>query len=130
MKNKCVFALTLTLLLACQSNSDDNATKPDSHLAKQESEKIIQPIDKEVLVWQKTTVTYISLEGGFFGLLTEDGEKLLPLKLPKKFRQDGAIVNVLGKAKKNIVTFQQWGVPFEIQQINLLQPGKSQEDDK
>lgn len=130
MINKNILALTFILLSACQSNNGNNATKSDINLKTEERVKAISHIDKEILVWQKATVTYISLEGGFFGLLTEDGRKLLPLKLPKKFHQDGAVVNVLGKAKKNIVTFQQWGVPFEIQQINLLQPGKSQEDDK
>ncbi|MEW6991454.1 hypothetical protein AADZ91_12280 [Colwelliaceae bacterium 6441] len=125
MINKNILALAFILLSACQSNNINNATKPDNHLGKQESKKIIQPIDKEILVWQKATVIYISLEGGFFGLLTEDGKKLLPLKLPNKFQQNGALVNVLGKVNSKVVTFQQWGIPFEIQQINLIQPGQS-----
>jgi len=104
-------------------NQKSNAT---SNKAVQIKEAKI--INKEMTVWKKATVKYMQLEGGFYGLITENGQKLLPMGLPKAFQQDGAVVNVLGKVKKDVMTFQQWGTPFEITEIKLIKAGKKLED--
>ena len=65
-------------------------------------------------------VKWISLEGGFYGLVAEDGRKFLPLNLPEEFKKDGLKVRIRGKIKKDIVTVYMWGIPLEILEIEIL----------
>jgi hypothetical protein len=62
-------------------------------------------------------VRWISLEGGFFGLVAEDGRKFFPLNLPEEFKKEGLKIKVKGKIKKGTVTVQMWGAPFEVREI-------------
>ncbi len=64
----------------------------------------------------KAEVTWIPLEGGFYGLLAEDGSKYLPLNLPAEFQRDGLQVTVEGELKQ-VMTIQMWGTPLEIKKI-------------
>ena len=78
----------------------------------------------EQQVWHQATVKYFNLEGGFYGLITHDGQRLLPLKLVKEFRQEGAIVKVKGQFKRDVITTKQWGIPFEIEETILIKAGR------
>lgn len=66
-------------------------------------------------------VELISLEGGFFGLIAEDGTKYLPLNLPEGFRRDGLRVKVRGRLKEEAVTIYMWGKPLEVLDITALE---------
>jgi len=63
------------------------------------------------------TITYIDLEGGFYGLVTSDGVKYLPLDLPDEFKQDGLKVDFSGVIDPDIMTIQMWGQPLKILSI-------------
>ena len=76
------------------------------------------------------TVTFIELEGGFFGIVTPSGEKYLPLNLLREFQVDGLIVSFTAREAKDTATISMWGIPVEIESITLaeqkaLQPGGS-----
>ena len=60
------------------------------------------------------TVTYIDLEGGFYGIVADDGTQYLPLDLPEEFRQDGRAVTAEVIVRDDVATIQQWGTPVEI----------------
>ena len=60
------------------------------------------------------TVQYLDLEGGFYGIVTVDDERLLPDALPEAFRVDGLGVRVTGRFDDDRVTIQQWGRPFVV----------------
>ena len=79
-------------------------------------------LKKGVSDWQRGRVQFLNLEGGFYGIITDSGQKILPLNMTKEFAQNGAIVRIKGKAK-NIMTIQQWGTPFVITEIELIKPG-------
>ena len=64
-------------------------------------------------------VKWISLEGGFFGLVAEDGRKFFPLNLPEEFKKEGLKIRVKGNIGKGIATVQMWGIPFEIREIEI-----------
>ncbi|WP_128692765.1 hypothetical protein [Methanoculleus taiwanensis] len=66
------------------------------------------------------TVTYIDLERGFYGLITENGERYLPLNLPDELAADGLPVRFTGEIEIDIVTFQQWGRPIELSRISVV----------
>jgi L-ascorbate metabolism protein UlaG (beta-lactamase superfamily) len=63
------------------------------------------------------TVRYIDIEGGFYGLVADTGEKYDPVNLPEDFRQDGLRVKFAVKEKKGAVSFRMWGKIVEILKI-------------
>ena len=69
------------------------------------------------------TIKYIPLEGGFYGIETDKGEKYLPLNLPAEFKKDGLKVWFKAKLKKD-ATVQMWGKPVEILEIKKVKEGK------
>ena len=60
------------------------------------------------------TVTYIDLEGGFYGIIADDGGRYLPLGLEERYRVDGMRITFAGKVARDTVTLQQWGIPVDI----------------
>jgi hypothetical protein len=72
--------------------------------------------------WQRGRVQFLNLEGGFYGIITDSGKKILPMNMAKEFAQNGAIVRIKGKVK-NVMTIQQWGTPYTITEIELITPG-------
>lgn len=72
----------------------------------------------------KGTIQYIGLEGGFYGIITEKGEKLLPMNLDKEYRKHGTIIHFSGNFEEGMITIQQWGKPFKLEDIKLIKIGK------
>ena len=62
-------------------------------------------------------IKYVELEGGFFGIMTEDGTKFFPEYLEQDFKQDGLGVRVQAKPQEQILGIQMWGTPIEIIKI-------------
>jgi hypothetical protein len=75
-------------------------------------------------VWQKVTVNYYSFEGGFYGLVTSTGSKLLPMNLAKKFKVPGTVLKIKGEMIEDMITIQQWGKPYKISDVELITLGK------
>lgn len=78
----------------------------------------IERIDGVLLVSGNATVTYVDLEGGFYGLVTDNGRHYLPLDLNETWQADGTNVTFVARVLENTVTIQQWGVPVEILAID------------
>ena len=66
------------------------------------------------------TITFLDLEGGFYGLVADDGAKYDPLNLDEAFRQDGLRVRFRARLRTGVMTIRQWGKPVEIQEIARL----------
>jgi hypothetical protein len=66
------------------------------------------------------TVQYIPIEGGFYGIVTDGGEKFLPLAMDASLKQNGLRVRFSGKAADGYVTFYQWGTLVEISSIEKV----------
>jgi inhibitor of cysteine peptidase len=60
------------------------------------------------------TITYVSLEGGFFGIVGDDGKNYLPLNLDKQYEQDGLRVAFEYEPVKDVATIQMWGEPVNL----------------
>jgi hypothetical protein len=65
------------------------------------------------------TVTYIDLEGGFYGIVADDGKQYLPQNLDPAFAQDGLSVRFTLKPV-DVATIQQWGEPVEVVSIEAF----------
>lgn len=66
------------------------------------------------------TVKYISLEGGFYGITTDDNKNLDPLNLPKEFQVDSKRIIFRYVEKKDMASFHMWGTIVEIIEIKEL----------
>jgi hypothetical protein len=62
-------------------------------------------------------VTRVPLEGGFYGIVSDEGERYDPLDLADEFRKDGLRVRVTARPKPDMVSFHMWGVMVEIESI-------------
>ncbi len=60
------------------------------------------------------TVAFVDLEGGFYGIVADDGERYLPLDLNETYRVDGMRLSFIGEIVRDTATIQQWGMPVEI----------------
>ncbi|MDV2481116.1 DUF333 domain-containing protein [Methanoculleus sp. Wushi-C6] len=78
----------------------------------------IERIDGVLLVSGNGTITYVDLEGGFYGLLADDGRRYLPLDLNETWQVDGVNVTFVGRVLEDVATIQQWGVPVEVLAID------------
>ena len=84
-----------------------------------------QVIEKKEQAWQQVTVNYYDFEGGFYGLTSQTGDKLLPMNLAKQYKFQGTVLKVKGELIKDMMTIQQWGEPFRIIDVELIKLGQS-----
>ncbi len=82
-------------------------------------EKQVVIKDKKLMNEYKGTIHFLNLEGGFYGIITDKGMKLLPMNLAKTYQKAGAIVKVKGEVV-DVMTIQQWGTPFKIAEIEII----------
>lgn len=113
------------LLNACQQSSSAPEQSNTATVAAQTPVKLVEVKPKEQQVeqklrWYQGTIQLFAMEGGFYGIVTEQGEHILPMNLAKEFRIPGAVVKFNGQFKKNMLTIQQWGKPFVVEQMILI----------
>ena len=65
-------------------------------------------------------VQYIDLEGGFYGIITDDGEHYEPNNLASEFMVDDLQISFKAKVMKDQVSFRMWGTIIEILEIEVL----------
>lgn len=66
------------------------------------------------------TITFFDLEGGFYGLVGDDGARYDPMNLDEAFRQDSLRVRFRARLRTGVMTIRQWGKPVEILEIARL----------
>jgi hypothetical protein len=66
------------------------------------------------------TIKYINLEGGFYGIVSDNGRKLEPVNLKPEFKKDGLRVKFVYSFKKNVTNIHQWGKIIEIISIRKI----------
>lgn len=62
------------------------------------------------------TVKRFELEGGFFGILAEDGARLYPTDLPGEFQKDGLRIR-FDFQEAAVFTIHQWGTPVTLTDV-------------
>ena len=103
--------LSVLALAACQQTEQETNT---SSTVNEQSRTMIT-----------VTVKYLEIEGGFYGLVTQDGKKLLPMNLASQYRKAGTVLKVSGKQLTDVMTTQQWGTPYQISEVKLVKLGSS-----
>jgi hypothetical protein len=62
-------------------------------------------------------VIYQDIEGGFYGIMADDGTRYLPLNLGDEYQIDGLSVRFSGTPREDLLTIAQWGTPIELTSI-------------
>ncbi|MCH7574993.1 MAG: hypothetical protein IIA59_07685 [Candidatus Marinimicrobia bacterium] len=62
-------------------------------------------------------VSYIDLEGGFYGIITDDGEHHEPVNLHVDYQVDGLRISYKYTTLQDVASFRMWGTPIEILEI-------------
>ncbi len=108
-------------------NDKNTQTQQERQIAKVTA---VKPLNKNKvkvnMISVQGTIRYFDLEGGFYGIVTNKGQKLLPLNLAKEYQQAGAVVEVKGELQQDMMTTQQWGTPFKVSHITVLKKGETQ----
>ena len=101
----------MLFMAACQSTSETG--QPIDELVEAPTElNETPPVAMENGI--KGMVHYLDLEGGFYGITTEEGDKYLPLNLHEDFQEDSLQVMFTMTVKKNVMTIAMWGQAVEI----------------
>jgi len=95
--------VALVLGTGCTGAPADNAT----------------PVPSDDIVEADGIVKYIDLEGGFYGIVAEDGSSYLPTDLNETYKVDGTAVTFTAREVKDAATVQMWGTPVEIITITV-----------
>ncbi len=70
--------------------------------------------------WRIGRIRHVQLEGGFYGIITEDGGKLDPVNLPEDFKEDGLRIRFKSSEKGQMAGIHMWGTLVEILEIEEL----------
>ena len=66
------------------------------------------------------TVKFINLEGGFYGIIGDDGEHYDPINLDQEFQEDGLRIHFEAKVHEDVASTHMWGTIVEITNIERL----------
>jgi hypothetical protein len=68
----------------------------------------------------KGTIVFNDFEGGFYGIVADNGERYDPLNLPPDFNEDGLRVKFEGVIQPDVASFHMWGKVIELTKIERL----------
>lgn len=122
---RCCISVCMLFLVACQSPEEQVSVEQTAKETEMTKE-IVQP--QETSEVYTATVKYIELEGGFYGLLTKDGKKLLPKNLAKDYLTDGTIISFRMVPMDDVMTTQQWGTLVMVSDVALVKKGVDKKD--
>jgi inhibitor of cysteine peptidase len=66
------------------------------------------------------TVKFVDLEGGFYGIVGDDGQKYDPMNLDQTYQEDGLRVRFQAKIRQDMVSIYMWGTIIELTKIEIL----------
>ncbi len=96
--------LTLAVLLAASCS-----TKPPA----EEEAPPVESSEKD-LISGVGMILFQDLEGGFYGLVADDGATYDPLNLDDAFKHDSLRVRFQARRRTGVMTTRMWGQPVEI----------------
>jgi hypothetical protein len=71
------------------------------------------------LIHGKGTVKYLSFEGGFYGIVGDDGKNYDPINMPQEFKVDGLRVQFTANLT-HYLSFHMWGYVVKLFSIEKL----------
>ncbi len=78
------------------------------------------PLEDRSIINGTGTVRFNPIEGGFYGIESDTGERYDPINLDKEFQVDGLRVRFEGRKREDMASFHMWGTLIEIIKIEKL----------
>lgn len=105
--------------ITCQNAdcSDSFTPEDEEYTVVLKPRKIIQGEEEEEIIEDTGVVNYIGIEGGFYGITTDQDKKYRPVNLTQEFKQDGLKVKFKAKSVKGMASTIMWGEMIEIIEI-------------
>jgi predicted small secreted protein len=66
------------------------------------------------------TVKFVDLEGGFYGIVGNNGQNYDPMNLDQTYQEDGLRVRFQAKIRQDMASIHMWGTIIEITRIEIL----------
>ncbi len=66
----------------------------------------------------KAEIVYVDLEGGFWGLSSDEGEQFKPINFPEQLKMKGSQVHIWIR-ELDMMGFSMWGIPVRIEGYDL-----------
>jgi len=66
------------------------------------------------------TVHYINEEGGFWGIVGDDGKRYEPMRLPSELKRPGLKTEFTLIFLKDHISIRAWGIPVEILDYRII----------
>lgn len=66
------------------------------------------------------TVQYIELEGGFYGIVGDDGRQYDPMDLDENLKEDGLRVHFRARAVNDVASIHMWGTVVDLISVERL----------
>ncbi len=64
------------------------------------------------------TIIYKNMEGGFYAIDGDSGDKYDPISIPEAFRKDGLRVKVTARQRVDVTSFHMYGTIIEV--VNII----------
>ncbi len=101
--------ILISVLLLLLGGCAINAEEKNKHVEKEQATVSGIPFSGKVI--------WVELEGGFWGIMTHQGQKLDPRGLPESMRKEGLRVKGTIRLLKNMMSIRMWGTLVEITAI-------------
>ena len=75
--------------------------------------------DKQYII-TSGIIKYITIEGGFYGIIGDGCVNYDPINLPDSFKIDGLKVFLTAIIREDLYSFHMWGIIIEIISIKLI----------
>jgi len=72
------------------------------------------------LIYGTGTVIYLKIEGGFYGILSDDDQHYDPINLPLEYQKEGLRISFIAKQRSDLLSFHMWGKIIELISIHPL----------
>lgn len=116
-----ILFLVFPFMFSCSS---DNGTKNKSlpqNTDKTAKETSRLAADKDEIRNMTGTIVFHEIEGGFYGIVADDGKKYNPINLDESFKKDGLRVKFDANIKKDMMGIHMWGQYIEILKIEKVE---------
>lgn len=122
-----IIIIVAAILIFGSSEEELPAPVPEN-----EEQPSVEPVGSLEEVSGTGTIYYIDLEGGFYGILSDDGVQYQPVNLSPGMQVDGLRVQFSGQFVEDSATIAMWGIPITISEASVIAdivPGEPTEEE-
>ena len=116
-----ILFLGLSFIFSCSSEKGTKNKTLPQNTDKTAEETSRLATDNDEIRNMTGVIVYNEIEGGFYGIITDDGKKYNPINLDDSFKKAGLRVRFDANVKKDMVGIHMWGQYVEILKIEKIE---------